>query len=66
MMDKRKLYKEIESLPPHVLEEVYDYITFLKSRKVQEINKDDITLASEQSLAKDWLLPEEDIAWEGL
>jgi len=26
----------------------------------------DITLASERVLAKDWLLPEEDVAWQNL
>jgi DNA-damage-inducible protein J len=28
--------------------------------------RDDITLASEKSLAKEWLLPEEDEAWANL
>lgn len=33
-------------------------------RKVQAI--DPITLASEKAFAKDWLRPEEDIAWQDL
>jgi hypothetical protein len=43
------------------LEDVLDYINFLKSK----INKQTIAtaLASESILKKDWLLPEEDEAW---
>ncbi|MCL1822680.1 MAG: hypothetical protein FWG44_00600 [Oscillospiraceae bacterium] len=33
---------------------------------VPEVKIDDITLASQQSLSKDWLLPEEDEAWADL
>ena len=34
--------------------------------RVTEHRSEDITLASERSLAKDWLLPEEDVAWRNL
>ncbi|GHV43433.1 hypothetical protein FACS1894187_25730 [Synergistales bacterium] len=34
--------------------------------KISESRIDDITLASEEALAKDWLLPEEDAAWKDL
>jgi len=33
---------------------------------VQKPSVDDITLASENVLAKDWLSPEEDLAWADL
>jgi hypothetical protein len=63
MSSKQILIKEIESLPLNVIDEVYQYVSFLKFKtKLPE----DITLASEKSLAKDWLLPEEDAAWANL
>jgi hypothetical protein len=63
MTDKNTLIKEIEVLPPHIINEVYVYVGYLKT-KMTKI--DGITLASESALAKDWLLPEEDDAWEDL
>jgi len=33
MTDRNVLIKEIESLPSHFVEEVYDYVSFLKTRK---------------------------------
>jgi len=55
---------EIESLPSSVIDEILHYVLFLKQLKLSGIS--DITLASEQSLGKDWLLPEEDAAWGSL
>jgi len=46
------------------LEEVVDFIRFLKTKMIQE--KYEITVASESSLKKDWLRPEEDEAWRDL
>ncbi|MCL2081301.1 MAG: DUF2281 domain-containing protein [Oscillospiraceae bacterium] len=63
MSGKQFLIREIESLPPNIIDEVCRYISFLKFKTALP---DDITLASEQSLAKDWLLPEEDAAWANL
>ena len=34
--------------------------------RITENRVKDVTLASEKSLAKDWLLPEEDAAWQDL
>jgi hypothetical protein len=65
-LDKRVLIREIEALPPHAIEEVYDFVGYLKLRKLQKASVDDITLASETALARDWLLPEEDSAWANL
>jgi hypothetical protein len=50
------------------LQEVADYIDFIiyKRSKYKNFKVDDITLASEKSLAKDWLRSEEDEAWEDL
>jgi hypothetical protein len=64
-MNKKELIaKEIEHVPEPLLEEVLDFVRFLKSKRMQE--KLEITLVSESSLKKDWLRPEEDEAWEHL
>jgi hypothetical protein len=61
MSSKQVLVNEIESLPPNIIDEILHYALFLKLHNTKAIS--DITLASERSLAKDWLLPEEDLAW---
>ena len=64
-MNKKDLIaKEIEQVPEPLLEEVLDFVQFLKSRRMQE--KLEIGLLSESSLKKDWLRPEEDEAWGDL
>jgi len=40
------------------------FIQFLKTKIIKE--KLDISIASESSLKKDWLRPEEDEAWQSL
>ncbi|BCZ49179.1 hypothetical protein psyc5s11_52460 [Clostridium gelidum] len=68
MINRETLLKKIESLPPYLLEELDDYIDFIQFKKVNNNNFkiDNITLASEKSLSKDWLKPEEDEAWKNL
>lgn len=68
MINRETLLKKIESLPPYLLEEVDDYIDFIQFKKVKNnnIRVNDITLASQDSLGKDWLKPEEDEAWTDL
>ena len=63
MSNKAIILKEIEHVPDALLEEVVDFIRFLKTKMIQE--KYEITVASESSLKKDWLRPEEDEAWQG-
>jgi hypothetical protein len=64
-MDKKHLIaKEIEHVPEPILEEVLDFVRFLKNKRVQE--KLELSLLSESSLKKDWLRPEEDEAWGAL
>lgn len=61
--------KEIDTLPPKLLKEIADYISYVKYKygiNDQPIKIDEFTLASEKSLAKDWLKPEEDEAWKDL
>ena len=64
MSKKEILISEIEQVPESYLDEVLDFVHFLKSKILRE--KIDIAIASESSLRKDWLLPEEDEAWQGL
>ena len=65
MTSKQDLMKEIETLPFNLIDEVYHYISILKQAK-EQVKINDITLASEKSLAKEWLSPEEDAAWGNL
>jgi len=61
---KEIILEEIEHIPDPFLEEVVDFIQFLKTKVAQ--NRFEITLVSEPLLAKDWLRPEEDEAWQNL
>ena len=64
MSKKELLLKEIEEVSEPILDEVIDFVQFLKTKTVQENLS--ITIASESALRKDWLWPEEDEAWQGL
>lgn len=68
MINKEILAKKIEKLPLDLLEEVANYIDYIEFREAKEnqLGIQNITLASEKSLSKDWLKPEEDQAWEHL
>ncbi len=64
-MNKKELIaKEIEQVPEPLLEEVLDFVRFLKSKRMQE--KLETSLLSESSLKKDWLRSEEEEAWRDL
>jgi len=56
--------KEIENIPEPYLMEILDFIRFLETRALEQ--KMELALASELSLKKDWLKPEEDEAWKDL
>lgn len=64
MTRKELLMHEIEHVPDPIVEEVLEFIHYLKARA----GKDglDTAIASESSLVKDWLRPEEDEAWQNL
>ena len=64
MSKKELLISEIEKVPEPFLDEVLDFIHFLKIKIMKE--KLDTSIASESSLKKDWLRPEEDEAWQSL
>ncbi len=61
---KELILKEIENIPEKYLAEVLDFIRFLETKALEEGNG--IAIASETSLKKDWLRPEEDEAWQDL
>ncbi len=64
MLSKEILHKEIDTLPDEFAGELLDFLRFLKEKHVKE--HIEATLLSESSLKKDWLLPDEDEAWQDL
>ena len=64
MSIKDLLLKEIEQVPEFVLTEVLDFLQFLKAKHSSQ--NIELSILSESSLAKDWLKPEEDEAWQDL
>lgn len=64
MSKKELLLHEIDLIPEPFLEEVLDFVHYLKGKKLKE--KLDVAMVSESSLKKDWLRPEEDAAWQNL
>ena len=63
MTKKDSILKEIEDIPNN-LDEVLNFIKFVKYKHIRD--KFEITSASESSLQKDWLNPEEEEAWRDL
>ena len=64
MRKKELVMTEIEHVPEPLLDGVLDFIHFLKTKTLKE--RLDTAIASESSLEKDWLKPEEDEAWQNL
>jgi len=64
MNKKEVIIKEIEQVPENFLDDVLDFLRFLRARATKD--KTDTAVASESSLKKDWLSPEEDEAWQDL
>jgi hypothetical protein len=64
MQMKELVLKEIGNVPEEYLVEVLDFIRFLKSKALDE--RMVTAIASESSLKKDWLMPEEEEAWQDL
>jgi hypothetical protein len=61
---KELILKEIERVPEHYLAEILDFIRFLETKALEEGMG--TAIASETSLKKDWLRPEEDETWQDL
>ena len=64
MSTKELLINEIEQVPEPLLNEVLDFVHFLKAKIIREGIS--TAVASESSLEKDWLRSEEDEAWQNL
>jgi len=64
MTIKERILQEIERVPESYLAELFDFIQFLESKALK--SKIELAIASESSLAKDWLNPKEDKAWKDL
>ena len=64
MSKKELLINEIEQVPEPFLDEVLDFVHFLKTKIIKQGLA--TSIASESSLKKDWLKPEEDKAWQNL
>ena len=64
MSTKEALAEEIKNAPENLLNEIYDYLLFLKKKAKEE--KTLTHLASEKVLSRDWDSPEEDEAWKNL
>jgi hypothetical protein len=64
MTTKELIVREIKKIPEPLLEEVLDFIRFLEVKVSTE--RMGTAIASETSLKKDWLKPEEDEAWKDL
>ncbi len=64
MSKKEEILAELENIPENLLDDVLDYINFIKSKIFRQ--KMATALASELILKQDWLLPEEDEAWRDL
>ena len=63
-MNRKQLIQEIEQLPEPLLDEIQDFVGFLKAKDARA--RMDTVLASESSLKKDWLSAQEDAAWHDL
>jgi len=64
MTTKDLIIHELDKAPEDVLALVLSFIQFLNTTQVQE--RLETALLSESALSKDWLLPEEDEAWQHL
>jgi len=64
MQTKELIQKEIEFFPEPYLEEILDFIQFLKGKASK--NGNETMILSESVLARDWLSSEEDEAWKNL
>jgi hypothetical protein len=64
MTAREALFREIQQVPEPLLQEVLDFIRFVQVRGAGD--GFETAIASEPSLSRDWLKPEEDAAWEDL
>ena len=64
MTAKEIILQAVDQLPPKSLDELAHYIERMQQKSALE--EAPTALASENALARDWLRPEEDEAWQDL
>jgi len=64
MTSRAVLQRELETLPAACLNEVIDFVVWIKQRKLAHVPE--TMLLSEAALSKDWDTPKEDEAWASL
>jgi hypothetical protein len=64
MAAKDLILNELTQLSEPHLQEILDFIRFLKAQESER--KPETAIMSESALRKDWLRPEEDEAWQDL
>lgn len=64
MTPRDLILQKLEHLPNYLLDQVLIFLKFLKLEYGQD--RLETALLSESALRKDWLLPEEDEAWQDL
>jgi len=64
MTTKEKIVQEIDELPESVLDEIMDFVRFLKQKKKHAPSE--TMLLSEAVLKKEWVNEAEDEAWKNL
>lgn len=64
--NKKKIQEYLEHLPDKYLSEILEYLHFLEFKSRNENADISSMLLSEDALAKDWITPEEDEAWQHL
>jgi hypothetical protein len=64
MAAKDLILNELTQLSEPHLQEILDFIRFLKAQESER--KLEMAIMSESALRKDWLRPEEDEAWQDL
>jgi hypothetical protein len=61
---KDQIIEELNQFPEKMLDEIFDYVKYLKGKLIKK--NMETAIASESSLKKDWSHPEEDEAWQNL
>ena len=64
MIAIKRLVNEIETLPSEYIQEIIDFVDYLKLKRLKNVSE--TMIFSEKSLAKNWNTPEEDEAWVSL
>jgi hypothetical protein len=64
MTSPNALLRELDTLPSCYMDEVLDFVAYLKQKHMNSIPE--TALLSEAALSRDWDSPDEDDAWAGL